>query len=312
MKYTIYISVLIFVFFSCNKTDNDIDYSKSVVVSEKMPRTPLDSLIENNFSKPYNIEIDYRNKSYGEPGARHDISAANPEKAKLVLEALQNLWMDKFKVIAGEEFLKKYSPRKISLYGSANRNRLGVEIISSKSSGVVVSIYRVNDFNPENVESVRRMMRYFTHYYAKCLLDYKPADLKSFGELNFNQYISWDTDNNVIPNQDYDDYSGGIMNKGFFSIPAQSSPADDFAETFSVLLCRTPKEIKSYEENLAVNEYGSAREIKKERALTCLHKKVEFVDKYLKEKYNLNRQIDLSPAMSRGIVNYPDNMKRQN
>ena len=78
---------------------------------------PLDTFCKKEFLEPYNLKFIYR---FEDKGSDMNKNLTPPDYDKSVDLAVltKYLWYDIYKSLAGEEFLKAYSPRIIHVCGS--------------------------------------------------------------------------------------------------------------------------------------------------------------------------------------------------
>lgn len=256
--------------------------------------TELDRWLLEEFETPYNIRVVYRQMPFRDPVAPGNRSV-QLARVKPFLKAYKELWIDHLEKLFGKEFIRRYHPKEIRLYGAPNFDSRMVEGMDTPGLGTqVMPLYQVNAFDPTRQEAVYRMMREATFCFAKNLIELRPVDLPTFSGYNIVRYSQW-TDNEL--QGEYTDRSDLMAPFGYFTKAAQGGPVVDFAETFSLLLCRLPKQVNAL---MQVDEFETPPPYK-----LVLQKKVAFVDKYLLENFGIKRASDLSRVLPRLIEQYP-------
>ena len=123
---------------------------------------PLDTFCKKEFLEPYNLKFIYR---FEDKGSDMNKNLTPPDYDKSVDLAVltKYLWYDIYKTLAGEEFLKAYSPRIIHVCGSKNYNpSQGTETLGDASNGIKINLYNVNNLDPTNVDDMN-------HYFFKTM-----------------------------------------------------------------------------------------------------------------------------------------------
>lgn len=186
IKYSIFaLSGLLFLA-SCEGSE---DLSpKSVINVSQTPNSEFQTYLNQNFEKPYNIAVNYQwqnNSSFD----RMQLFPPNEAKAYEVAKALNVIWIDLYMQVAGKELLKEMFPAEIKLFGNANIDSFGVEKWQlSNDSPFPFTIFKVDDFNKNNEESMIRLSRNVQNNMAKLMAYHKKFDLEEFSNLNFRKY----------------------------------------------------------------------------------------------------------------------------
>lgn len=258
--------------------------TKSVVEDNKLPNSPLSQWIQENFTQPYNIEVKYQ----WQQESTYDKSTLYPpkeEKAQHYLKALKYLWIDLYKEIAGQDFIKTLSPYEIKLFGGANIDGFGVERMQLAGNQYFpVSLFNIDEFEKDSLK-IKKLTRNIQNHTAKLMILKKPFDKEKFAKLNTFPYILSNTGAGAdIYTAVYPSYTG------FYSIPAtRYNVEEDFAETFSVLVTTPRQEINRMIESAATPTDDYLKEVKRaENARRTLEAKRNFVTQYLNDEYNIN------------------------
>lgn len=276
----------------CKKELNDIrgnDGYPEAQVSE------LDKWLAAEFEIPYNIKVVYRQMPFKDPIALNNRSV-ELSRVKPVMKAYKKLWIDYLEKLFGKDFVRRYHPKEIRLYGAPNFDDRRVEDMDTPGLGTqIMPLYNVNVFDCTRSDAVYRLMREATFCFTKNMLELRPVDLREFSEYNIVKYNKW-TENEL--QGEYSDRSDLMASFGYFTKAAQSGPVVDFAETMSLLLCQLPKNVNGL---MKIDEYETPPPYK-----LVLQKKVAFIDKYLLENFGIKRLSDLSRVLPRMILQYPE------
>lgn len=253
MKKIFYTIPIISLFISCSKER----LSENSVVEANLvstPQTDLDKWIQNNFSKPYGIDIKYRWDSNNIPKGSH-LRPANPEKIKPILEAIKTLWIDLYELPELEKlnFMKGKNPLVIHLYGNKNLNSKGTELMyDPNSTAVEMSIFNVDDFDHKNPDKIYTLMRSVHFQFAKRLMELIPYDRDEFAKISINRYTFSTSTIDALTFKDplnafrILDYAN---KRSFYSIYGTISPEVDFADMISITLTNTPQALQQAETN---------------------------------------------------------------
>lgn len=278
-----------------NSCSND-KVEERLLFHEENNKTELDKWIETEFTKPYNINVSFKEKYYQEPYL-FDNQSPQLDKIKPVMEMIKKVWIMSFVKIVGENKFNLYTPKEIRLFGRANINNINRGEIGTSLGESIIPIYNIDKFDPANSESIYETMRMVTFVFAKKLLYHKPMNLDKWSSINNVSYFNWSMDTNTVGEGPYKFRSNAYcLKRGFITNGAMSNAIDDFAETFSVIVCSSNNELNEILE-IAKNTGG---EIYKK----ILIDKIRLVDEYLLTNYNIRREIQLSRAVSNAIREY--------
>lgn len=273
--------------------------SDDIAAGDYIPPTsninPLDHWIDSTLSKPYNISVKYKQLPYADPYSSTKV-LADTAKVKTVLKAFLSLGVDAYRENLGDEFVKSYFPREIEMEGIPFYNEFQVEQpFNTQKATKILALYGINSFDPKNADDVYSLARRINYHIALILLERGNIDLSPFAQYNIQPYSSdWLQD---VSNNPYAEKTSIMVEYGFASFAAQTNVYTDFAETFSLMVCRTQKEITTL---LSTAQNGRRGEI----ARICLENKMNFINTFLSEKYNIRLSSTLSRTVPRLITNY--------
>lgn len=166
---------------------------QSVVEANKVQRqhTDLDNYITQEFTKPYGIEIKYRWDSNSSVKGTH-LYPPKTEKVQEVLETIKHLWLEFYTLnnVGGVDFFKGKNPLRIHLFGGANLDNNGVELVGSNTaSAIEMYLYNVNDFDSKDYAKVFILMRSVHHQFAKRLMELYPYEQDKFLTISQKKYL---------------------------------------------------------------------------------------------------------------------------
>lgn len=179
--------------------------------------------------------------------------------------------------VAGKELLKEMFPAEIKLFGNANIDSFGVEKWQlSNDSPFPFTIFKVDDFNKNNEESMIRLSRNVQNNMAKLMAYHKKFDLEEFSNLNFRKYKLDD----FGEKKEASELSSVPFYVGFYSFSAARYDVyEDFAETMSVLLSYPKHEVDQMIEYAATPADDYYKEVERARqAKKTLEAKKRFCD----------------------------------
>lgn len=185
---------------------------------------PLDTFCKKEFLEPYNLKYIYK---FEDKGSDMNKNLTPPDYDKSVDLAVltKYLWYDVYKELAGDVFLKLYSPRVIHVCGSKNYNpSQGTETLGDASNGIKINLYNANNLDPTDVDDMNHYFFKTMHHEFTHILDQTYLRPNSFNTISNNQYDAsgWAD----AP----DSLKAGM---GFSSSYASSAAGEDWAETMA-------------------------------------------------------------------------------
>jgi len=229
MKRNIYI-IFSTVFFlvmmtsSCRKEEAlNVDFS-TYNVDNPLLNTPLDTWLNTTFLNEYNMEVIYRyNRFYH--GEDKDVAAVRVEKVQPQMQTYLEGFLLPYRKIAGVEFIKKYSPKQVVLFGSGAYNTDNSYTLATAAAGRRITIYDLNNFNIGDASTVTRKLRTIHHEFTHILNQIvpMPTDFESISKSNYN--ATWTTVATAT-----------ARDLGFVTPYATSQAGEDFAEMATHLL----------------------------------------------------------------------------
>lgn len=106
--------------------------------------------LRKNYEEPYNIEFNYLYNDKLSDNT-YNVIPADVNKAKALAILLKHVWLDAYKEVGGEDFLKKHCFRVIQLIGSPEYNSQGSIVLGTAESGIQITLFNVNALTPNDV-----------------------------------------------------------------------------------------------------------------------------------------------------------------
>lgn len=261
----------------------------------------LDQWITAHLTRPYNMEVTYKERSFREPNL-HPNQAPDPTKIQPVIEALTALWIQPFEQATDTTFMRRHAPRELRLFGRPNLNEVNRGEIATSLGEAILPLYNINQFSVAGDgqnKAVFELLRMTMFAFAKRLLYFRPADLDRLAAYNQYPYFNWSVDADAVGEGNYR-FVGNVycLKRGFLTNGAMSSAIDDFAETFSTIICTTSTELN--DQLQTAQDYGSSQ------AAEILRNKIRFVDDYLLNNYKIRREVQLTRIIANAIRKYSD------
>lgn len=267
IKYFIYAGIGIVssaLLFSCSQEDSlgesRLDYSPIV-------KTELDYWLDEMFLDPYNIAVFYRANQYKTDMERY---LTPPEVARVqpALEVVKTIWLEPYKEIAGEKFLKRIAPREILLVGSRNLNEGGTVTLGLAEQGYRITLFDVDGLDIDNEAAVKEYVHTIQHEYVHILNQSVRFDISAYETITPGGYrADWQNGTDLE-----------ALNLGFISKYSRSNSGEDFAEQASWML----RDIVQYEQrvNAVTNADGKAKIRMKEALVVMYYKDAFDIDFY--------------------------------
>ncbi len=262
--HTVILASAMSLMFSCTSKVDDVTPIVQGLGGDVLTKQPIDTWLETNFTKPYNIEVKYRWDANELPNKI--LVPPLISKVQPVMEGVKAIWIDPYEAEAGSDFIKKFCPKQYVLVGSANWNTDGTIILGTAEGGRKVVLYQINDFDKKNVAGVKQMLHTIHHEFGHILQQNITPDV-SFKRITPGTYTSnW-----------YNVSDADALNLGYITSYSMSGADEDFVEILSTMLVEG-KTAYDARVNSATNP----------AAKTALLQKGQIVINYLKSAYNID------------------------
>lgn len=248
---------------ACSEEDENLDIPLTGLGGETWVKGPVDNWLDDNYVKPYNIEVKYRFDRY-ELALNKVLTPPREDKVIPVMETIKKTWIQPFEQEGGANFIKKLAPRQFVLVGSAQYNSDGTITLGTAEAGRKVVLYVINDFDKKNKKEVKQMLHTIHHEYGH-ILHQTIMYPEEYKRVTTNYTANW-----------YDYSLADARSRGFITEYARNNPDDDFVEMISIMLIEGRTGF-----NAIVNSApGSAQ--------TSLRRKEELVVQYFKEAWSID------------------------
>ncbi len=249
---------------SCQKEDAPICKEPIVVQQE---RNAFDEWLYKNYVSAYNIDFKYKQEDI-EIDRKFNLVPSTLENSMKMAKIVRYAWLNVYDEVAGKDFMRRLSPRIITLIGSAAWNGNGTITLATAESGLKVVLYRGNWLDPKNVDQLNEMFFHTMHHEFTHIL---------------HQNVKWPQEYNTISSGSYAPSSWQNRKKmkeyaslGFVTAYAGSKPVDDIAEVTSGYITFTDE--KWAEIWAAAGEEGGEK----------IKKKIAIVKKYMMDTWHID------------------------
>ncbi len=222
---------------------NDDDFTASIydtsipVVDPNATTYPFDQWVYDNFTKPYNVEIQYQ---FDLPASDHSFQLVPAEykRSQVLAHFIRYLFYDVYTKYAGEDFMRQYGPRIFHFIGSSGYNpNKGTEVLGTASGGVKITLYKINNlkgyvpgstfYGGEDMDELNQNYFHTMHHeFSHIQHQTKPYPI-TFGQITSSTYdpVDWG---------DRDSLASHTM--GYVTQYGSSANYEDFVETLSCII----------------------------------------------------------------------------
>lgn len=239
LLYMMSVTALLLGFTSCGSND---DFTESIYDTTKPAVDPtastyqFDQWIYDNFTKPYNVEIQYQ---FNLPASDYDfqLAPADYDKSQLLTHFIKYLFYDVYIKYAGEAFMKQYGPRIFHFIGSSGYSpRNGTEVLGLASGGVKITLYNINEmksytpgtaYTGGDIETLNEKFFHTMHHEFSHIMHQTKTYPVTFGQVTSGTYdpIDWHERDSVESHR-----------LGYVTHYASSANYEDFVETLSCII----------------------------------------------------------------------------
>ena len=190
----------------------------------------FDKWLKQNFLDVYNLDFRYKLQDVG-TNMTYELVPATLDRSIDVAVLTKYLWFDVYGKIVGSDFLKLYGPRIIALIGSPAYNpSSGSMVLGLAEGGVKVSLFRINEINVNDFESLNEYCFKTMHHEFSHILHQTKTYPSVFNTLSVGHYDG----TNWASRQE-----GEVATLGFVTPYASSAYREDFAETIANYIVKT-------------------------------------------------------------------------
>lgn len=272
---------------SCSEDDLS---SESIIVADKVEKTPFDYWLDVNYVQPLNISIKYRYE-YNESDESYYTVPADYEQAIEMAHIVKYGCVEAYIETAGIDFTRQYFPKLFYLEGEWHYRNNGTFELGTAEGGKKISLMGVNyiddhkgDIESLNTYYLKTIHHEFTHILNQTY-DYSAA----------YQLITSDYKTDKWSNEEF---SMDYLQRGFITDYAQHSHTEDFAEMLSTYLVNTADQWEAFMDSaaVAVDTYGNpvyevvnGRTVRKAASgRDLLEQKLDIVRSYMSDMWGVD------------------------
>lgn len=249
---------------SCSTKIDDVTPVVQGLGGDVLTKQPIDTWLETNFTKPYNIEVKYRWDANELPNKL--LVPPLISKVQPVMEGVKAIWIDPYEAEAGSDFIKKFCPKQYVLVGSANWNSDGTITLGTAEGGKKVVLYQINDFDKKDVAGVKQILHTIHHEFGH-ILQQNSATPLAYKRITPGTYTSnW-----------YNVSDDEALSLGYITPYSMLTTDEDFVEVLATMLVEG-KTAYDAKVNAIPSSAGKA----------ALRQKGQIVIDYLKATYNID------------------------
>lgn len=285
---------------SCNQ-GTDIDYANSIFTEDtETGNNAFDEWVISNYTNPYNILLKYRMEDK-ESDMTHVLVPAVYDKAVVLAKIVKHVWLEAYDEVTGNpDFLRHYVPKVLHFVGSPAYEDNGTMVVGTAEGGMKITLYNVNDIDPENIDVDQLNEYYFQtmhHEFAHILHQTKNFD-PSFERITEDAYVGsdWYIMTDPTTGQTSSRSNEDAWQEGFVTAYAMSESREDFVENIAMYVTNS----ESYWNNMLTEagETGSA----------LIQRKFDMVYEYMADTWGIDldelREVVLrrQKEISQGVV----------
>jgi substrate import-associated zinc metallohydrolase lipoprotein len=246
--------------------------NESIFKDTTAPQTDFDRWLLSNYTYPYNIMFKYKMQDI-ETSKDLELAPATTDKSIAMAKLLKYIWLETYEEVKGTDFVRTYSPKVIHLIGSGGYNSTSSVILGTAEGGMKITLYKVNDLSPENVQPdiLLEYMKTIFHEFSHILHQNKNYPL-DFGELTKNDYVQSDWSEST-------ETLALAYTKGFVSRYSRKEPNEDFVEIIAIYVVRGQKNWDAILQEAAKDDAPGA---------DIINRKLEIVKQYLHDSWDID------------------------
>ena len=267
---------------SCSKEDElrSPDFQRLVTVTDSQ-KTETDKWIEENLTKPFNIEIIWR---WDTKEVKYDKSYIPPKEQNVLPYAkiLKNTFIKSYQEVKGNAFIKPLVPKQFLFLGEWGYNTDGTITLGQAESGNKIVFYGVNHWDERDAEGgypqIREAIHTLYHEFGHILHQNKVFS-KDFENISKADYTS----------QWYNEANSTAIRKGFTSSYSMLSKEEDFVEIISFYCTMTPEEWTEHiNSQVASTKEGSSAREQAEEGRKKILQKLTMIKDYMKSSWDID------------------------
>ncbi|MDO4691443.1 MAG: putative zinc-binding metallopeptidase [Porphyromonadaceae bacterium] len=114
----------------------------------------FDKWLKDNLLTPYNIDYKYRFESNESTSTGNNVVPASLKNSMNIARTLKHTWLGSFDELAGEHFMRLFSPRIITLTGTPTINDDGTVTLGQAEGGLKISLTNADAFDAGSVDKL--------------------------------------------------------------------------------------------------------------------------------------------------------------
>ncbi len=249
---------------SCQEEDAP---TKEPFVIDKVERNAFDQWLYENYVSAYNIDFKYQQEDI-EIDRKFNLVPSTLENSMKMAKIVRYAWLNVYDEVVGKDFMRRFSPRIITIIGSAAWNGNGTINLATAESGLKVVLYRGNHLDITSVEKMNEMFFHTMHHEFTHILHQNVKWPQEFNTISSGGYApsSWQ---NRHSTEDY-------AKLGFITAYAGSRPTEDITEVTSCYITFTDED---WTELWAAAGEDGTKKIKK---------KIQIMKKYMLDTWHID------------------------
>lgn len=258
----VFISLAFFV--GCSETEEALADSNLDTTTPVLNAT--DIWLRENYTTPYNIEVFY---NWNENRVDFNRYLFPPAIATVIpaMEAVKTIWLDTYREVAGDDFVKLIAPREILLIGGVNLNPSGTITLGLAEGGKRITFFNTDLVDLKDRDQLTRFVATIQHEYTHIINQTVPFDEETFEQITPSGYTA----------QWFNSSISEARELGFITDYARSNETEDFAEMVTALLS-----------NNNANYNAIINNISSDQAKADIRIKEALVVDYFKSEFNLD------------------------
>lgn len=260
------VAVMSLGFVSCSDDDPD---GATIFPTDSPARDNLDQWLLKNYTYPYNVDFQYKWQKI-ESDMKYNLVPADSAKSAKLAIIVKYLWFDAYNEVAGQDFVKTYVPRVITLIGSPAYENTGTMVLGTAEGGYKVTLYMVNNLDDATLKDYDALTTYYfttMHHEFTHILNQKKPYNTDFDRISESDYVSGDWYR--VPN-------ATALKKGFVRNYAMAEGREDFAETMAQYVTCTDA------------AWAAKLKTAGTKGAAIINQKLEMIRTYMKDSWNLD------------------------
>lgn len=260
MKKLLFIFVFLLVIIGCSE---EKPLTESNLNTETPALNEVDIYLRENFTTPYNIEVFY-DWNPSKVDFNRFLFPPTTEKVVPAMEAIKTIWLDTYREVAGDDFVKLIAPREIVLIGGINLNPSGTITLGLAEGGKRITFFNTDLVDLKDKEELTRFVSTIQHEYTHILNQTVPYDREVYEAITPSGYTA----------QWFNESIATARELGFITDYARSNEDEDFAEMVTALLSNSSTEYNAIVDGISSNQ--AKEDIRAKEALVVEYFKTEF------------------------------------